>query len=168
MTETGTASGAPPTKPKAPRGVYVHTTLDRLLDTVHFAPSHRSRMLQAADMLALTYRRYRTRHRVHTRSSARCRCVSKVSRWRILRGGRGGVTATEGQGDPPAVTVEMQRRRHDRGGALCACGTLRGSPTAPNSSKPFRKHLPTDGEPTTRGLGIRHRLTQPAALPQCS
>lgn len=41
-------------------GVYMHTTLERLLDTVHFAPSHRSRMLQAADMLAFTYRRYQT------------------------------------------------------------------------------------------------------------
>jgi len=41
-------------------GVYMHTTLDRLLDTVHFAPSHQSRMLQAADMLAFIYRRFVT------------------------------------------------------------------------------------------------------------
>ncbi|WP_448222526.1 DUF3800 domain-containing protein [Gordonia iterans] len=41
-------------------GVYLHTTLPSLLDTVHFAPSHHSRMLQAADMLAFTYRRYET------------------------------------------------------------------------------------------------------------
>lgn len=41
-------------------GVYMHTKLDSLLDTVHFAPSHHSRMLQAADMLAFTYRRFRT------------------------------------------------------------------------------------------------------------
>jgi len=41
-------------------GVYMHTTLDRLLDTVHFAPSHQSRMLQAADMLAFIYRRHQT------------------------------------------------------------------------------------------------------------
>lgn len=41
-------------------GVYMHTTLSSLLDTVHFAPSHRSRMLQAADMLAFTYRRHQT------------------------------------------------------------------------------------------------------------
>jgi len=41
-------------------GVYMHTTLDSLLDTVHFAPSHHSRMLQAADMLAFTYRRHMT------------------------------------------------------------------------------------------------------------
>ncbi|WP_454163761.1 DUF3800 domain-containing protein [Gordonia iterans] len=41
-------------------GVYRRTTLPTLLDTVHFAPSHHSRMLQAADMLAFTYRRYQT------------------------------------------------------------------------------------------------------------
>ncbi|WP_353951583.1 DUF3800 domain-containing protein [Knoellia sp. S7-12] len=41
-------------------GVYMHTTLDLLLDTVHFAPSHRSRTLQAADILAFTYRRHET------------------------------------------------------------------------------------------------------------
>ena len=41
-------------------GVYMNTTLSSLLDTVHFAPSRRSRMLQAADMLAFTYRRHQT------------------------------------------------------------------------------------------------------------
>lgn len=41
-------------------GVYMHTTLDTLLDTVHFAPSHRSRMLQAADVLAFINRRFQT------------------------------------------------------------------------------------------------------------
>lgn len=41
-------------------GVYRHTTLDTLLDTVHFAPSHRSRMLQAADVLAFINRRFHT------------------------------------------------------------------------------------------------------------
>lgn len=41
-------------------GVYRHTKLEALLDTVHFAPSHHSRMLQAADMLAFTYRRRKT------------------------------------------------------------------------------------------------------------
>lgn len=41
-------------------GVYMHTTLPRLLDTVHFAPSHHSRMLQAADLLAFMYRRHNT------------------------------------------------------------------------------------------------------------
>ena len=41
-------------------GVYMHTRLDRLLDTVHFAPSHHSRMLQAADLVAFTHRRHST------------------------------------------------------------------------------------------------------------
>ena len=41
-------------------GAYMHTKLDTLLDTVHFAPSHRSRMLQAADVLAFLHRRFQT------------------------------------------------------------------------------------------------------------
>lgn len=41
-------------------GVYMHTTLPNLLDTVHFAPSHHSRMLQAVDVLAFVYRRRQT------------------------------------------------------------------------------------------------------------
>jgi hypothetical protein len=41
-------------------GVYMRTKLSRLLDTVHFAPSHQSRMLQAADVLAFIYRRHHT------------------------------------------------------------------------------------------------------------
>ena len=45
---------------KGTPGIYRRTTLPSLLDTIHFAPSHHSRMLQAADMLAFTYRRYMT------------------------------------------------------------------------------------------------------------
>lgn len=41
-------------------GAYMRTTLGQLLDTVHFAPSHRSRMLQAADVIAFLYRRWST------------------------------------------------------------------------------------------------------------
>lgn len=41
-------------------GAYMKTNLSSLLDTVHFAPSHRSRMLQAADILAFVYRRRMT------------------------------------------------------------------------------------------------------------
>jgi hypothetical protein len=51
-------------------GVYMHTTLDHLLDTVHFAPSHHSRMLQAADILAFVYRRVRTVSESDPRSAA--------------------------------------------------------------------------------------------------
>lgn len=41
-------------------GEYMNTNLDRLLDTVYFAPSFPSRMLQAADMLAFLYHRSNT------------------------------------------------------------------------------------------------------------
>lgn len=51
-------------------GVYMHTTLDRLLDTVHFAPSHQSRMLQAADMLAFVFRRHETVIETDAKSAA--------------------------------------------------------------------------------------------------
>lgn len=51
-------------------GVYMHTTLDRLLDTIHFAPSHQSRMLQAADMTAFVYRRFHTVRESDPRAAA--------------------------------------------------------------------------------------------------
>jgi len=51
-------------------GIYMHTKLGRLLDTVHFAPSHRSRMLQAADMVAFLYRRWSTVTETDSRSAA--------------------------------------------------------------------------------------------------
>jgi hypothetical protein len=54
-------------------GVYMDTTLDRLLDTVHFAPSHQSRMLQAADMFAFIYRRRQTVQESDPRSEAAMR-----------------------------------------------------------------------------------------------
>jgi hypothetical protein len=41
-------------------GTYMHTRLERLLDTVHFAPSHHSRMLQVADVLAFAWVRSQT------------------------------------------------------------------------------------------------------------
>lgn len=43
------------------------TTLDRLLDTVYFAPSHPSRLLQAADILAFMYHRWNTQGNVDQR-----------------------------------------------------------------------------------------------------
>jgi hypothetical protein len=42
-------------------GTYMSTRLDRLLDTVYFAPSHPSRLLQAADILAFLYHRWNTK-----------------------------------------------------------------------------------------------------------
>ncbi|WP_420368868.1 DUF3800 domain-containing protein [Curtobacterium sp. L1-20] len=41
-------------------GTYMHTRLERLLDTVHFAPSHHSRMLQIADVVAFVWVRSQT------------------------------------------------------------------------------------------------------------
>ncbi|NYF30067.1 DUF3800 domain-containing protein [Microbacterium sp. JAI119] len=38
-------------------GAYMRTNLERVIDTIHFAPSHRSRALQAADVFAFLYRR---------------------------------------------------------------------------------------------------------------
>lgn len=54
-------------------GVYMHTTLDTLLDTVHFAPSHQSRVLQATDMLAFIYRRRQTVQESDPRAEAAMR-----------------------------------------------------------------------------------------------
>jgi hypothetical protein len=39
---------------------YRSSTLPRLLDTIHFAPSHHSRLLQAADLVTFLHRRRRT------------------------------------------------------------------------------------------------------------
>lgn len=41
-------------------GTYMSTKLPAILDTVHFVPSHRSRMIQAADMATFIHRRYNT------------------------------------------------------------------------------------------------------------
>lgn len=41
-------------------GTYMQTRLERLLDTVHFAPSHYSRMLQVADLVAFVWVRSQT------------------------------------------------------------------------------------------------------------
>lgn len=40
---------------------YQSSTLARLLDTIHFAPSHHSRLLQAADLVTFLHRRRHTR-----------------------------------------------------------------------------------------------------------
>lgn len=49
-------------------GDYMSTRLNRLLDTVYFAPSRPSRLLQAADILAFAYRRWNTQHEPDHRS----------------------------------------------------------------------------------------------------
>lgn len=60
-------------------GVYMSSRLPRLLDTVYFAPSHPSRLLQAADVLAFTYRRWNT----HRESDPRARDIMDRLRRRI-------------------------------------------------------------------------------------
>jgi hypothetical protein len=39
---------------------YLSSTLPRIVDTIHFAPSHHSRLLQAADLVAFLHRRRQT------------------------------------------------------------------------------------------------------------
>lgn len=53
---------------------YRSSTLPRLLDTIHFAPSHHSRLLQAADLVTFLYRR----RCVHVESDERARAVSDL------------------------------------------------------------------------------------------
>jgi hypothetical protein len=60
-------------------GDYMTTKLERLLDTVYFAPSHPSRLLQAADVLAFTYHRWNTQRIVDPRElEVMARIRSKV------------------------------------------------------------------------------------------
>lgn len=65
-------------------GSYKSTKLERLLDTVYFAPSHPSRLLQAADMLAFTYSRWHT----HTESNPQARALMSRLKSKILGSGR--------------------------------------------------------------------------------
>jgi hypothetical protein len=46
---------------------YLSSTLPQLVDTIHFAPSHASRLLQAADLIAFLHRRRQT----HTETDQR-------------------------------------------------------------------------------------------------
>lgn len=65
-------------------GVYMHSTLPRLLDTVHFAPSRHSRMLQAADIIAFTHRRWQT----VTERDSRSQAVMDRLESKVLNSGR--------------------------------------------------------------------------------
>jgi len=56
-------------------GSYMHTRLERILDTVHFAPSHHSRMLQIADLLAFVWVRSLT---VAERDDRQARTMSRL------------------------------------------------------------------------------------------
>jgi hypothetical protein len=46
---------------------YLSSRLPRIIDTIHFAPSHHSRLIQAADLVAFLHRRRQT----HTETDAR-------------------------------------------------------------------------------------------------
>lgn len=56
-------------------GDYWRTTLDRILDTVHFAPSHHSRMLQAVDHYV-----FFTRRRLEVQKESDARAESAMER----------------------------------------------------------------------------------------
>jgi hypothetical protein len=58
---------------------YRHRKLTRIVDTLHFAPSNASRLVQAADMIAFLYRRTF----MHQESDERSR-KAKVSMWKRL------------------------------------------------------------------------------------
>jgi hypothetical protein len=59
---------------------YRHRKLTRIVDTLHFAPSHASRLVQAADVIAFLYRRVFTHEETHERSRA-----AKVAMWGRLQ-----------------------------------------------------------------------------------
>lgn len=59
---------------------YRHRKLTRIVDTLHFAPSHASRLVQAADVITFLYRRVFT----HQENDERSR-KAKITMWRRLR-----------------------------------------------------------------------------------
>ena len=58
---------------------YRRRRLTRIVDTLHFAPSHASRLVQAADVIAFLYRRVFTHRETDERSRK-----TKVSMWKRL------------------------------------------------------------------------------------
>lgn len=59
---------------------YRQRKLTRIVDTLHFAPSHASRLVQAADMITFLYRRVFTHRDSDTRSRK-----AKIAMWNRLR-----------------------------------------------------------------------------------
>jgi hypothetical protein len=59
---------------------YRHRKLTRIVDTLHFAPSHASRLVQAADVIAFLYRRVHTHQETDERSRK-----AKVAMWKRLQ-----------------------------------------------------------------------------------
>ncbi|MGH3907365.1 MAG: DUF3800 domain-containing protein, partial [Pseudonocardiaceae bacterium] len=59
---------------------YRHRKLTRIVDTLHFAPSHASRLVQAADVIAFLYRRVFTHQETDQRSRR-----AKIAMWNRVR-----------------------------------------------------------------------------------
>jgi len=59
---------------------YRHRKLTRIVDTLHFAPSHASRLVQAADVIAFLYRRAFTHQETDERSRK-----AKIAMWNRLQ-----------------------------------------------------------------------------------
>lgn len=59
---------------------YRQRKLTRIVDTLHFAPSHASRLVQAADVITFLYRRVFTHQETDNRSKK-----AKVAMWKRLR-----------------------------------------------------------------------------------
>jgi hypothetical protein len=59
---------------------YRHRKLTRIVDTLHFAPSHASRLVQAADVIAFLYRRVFTHEETDERSRK-----AKIAMWNRLQ-----------------------------------------------------------------------------------
>jgi len=59
---------------------YRHRKLTRIVDTLHFAPSHASRLVQAADVIAFLYRRVFTNQETDERSRK-----AKIAMWNRLQ-----------------------------------------------------------------------------------
>lgn len=60
---------------------YRSTTLPQIVDTIHFAPSHHSPMLQAADLVAFLHRRRQTHTETHPKAEA-----ANEKLWARIRG----------------------------------------------------------------------------------
>jgi len=59
---------------------YRHRKLTRIVDTLHFAPSHASRLVQATDVITFLYRRVFTHRETDERSRK-----AKIAMWNRLR-----------------------------------------------------------------------------------
>ncbi|PZS09227.1 MAG: hypothetical protein DLM55_06860 [Acidimicrobiales bacterium] len=58
---------------------YRHRKVTRIVDTLHFAPSHASRLVQAADVITFLYRRAFTHQETDERSRK-----AKIAMWNRL------------------------------------------------------------------------------------